>query len=63
MKRLSVVLRLAVLVALAVGTAGFLPPPKPSPEKLLLETPAGERFAHIDRAGETVLPMGRLLGN
>ena len=49
------------MVALGVGTAGFLPPPTPSPAKLLLETPAGERFAHIDRGGETVLPMGRLL--
>ena len=61
MRRLSVVLRLVGVVALGAGAAGFLPPPPPAQRKLLLETPAGERFAHIDRAGETVLPIGRLL--
>ena len=61
MRRLSVVLRLIGVAALGAGAAGFLPPPTPAPEKLLLETPAGNRYAHIDRAGETVLPIGRLL--
>lgn len=52
----------AVLVA-ALGAAAFSPSPAsaPTPEALLLETPAGERYARIDRAGETVLPIGRLL--
>src|SRR6185295_5251091 len=58
---LSVVLRLVAVCALGLGAAGFVPPTTPAPDKLLLETPAGERAARIDRAGETVLPIGRLL--
>ena len=30
-------------------------------DKLYLEAPAGDRYAKIDPAGETVLPNGRLL--
>ena len=48
----------AAIAALALWAAGFAPP-TPAPESLLLETPAGERYARIDRQGETVLPIGR----
>ncbi|HVQ28791.1 MAG TPA: hypothetical protein VMV21_04380, partial [Vicinamibacteria bacterium] len=54
-------LRLVAVCALGLGAAGFVPPTTPAPDKLLLETPAGERPARIDRTGETVLPIGRLL--
>jgi DNA-binding beta-propeller fold protein YncE len=55
--------REAAIIVAALWAAGLAPPPtsSPAPEALLLETPAGERFARIDRQGETVLPIGRLL--
>ena len=50
------------LGALALASLGAAEVARaPSPDSLLLETPAGERYAHIDRGGETVLPLGRLL--
>lgn len=63
MRRSSVASRVffVAVAVFSVRAAGSGPPPVPTPEKLLLETPAGERYARIDRAGETVLPIGRLL--
>ena len=61
MRRLHELLLAVIAGAAGVGGAGSPPPPAPSVEQLLLEAPAGERYARIDREGETVLPGGRLL--
>src|SRR3989442_1513528 len=56
----SVVLLAGVALALGALTA---PPGAPGSEadRLYFEAPAGDRYAHIDPEGETVLPNGRLL--
>lgn len=55
----------AALVVLGVTAWAASPPaggstPEP-PDLFYLEAPAGDRYARIDPAGETVLPNGRLL--
>src|ERR1051326_1686371 len=59
---------LAVFVSLILLSAwGFVvavtPPAAgiPAPDPVYLEAPAGDRYTHVDPAGETVLPNGRLL--
>jgi YVTN family beta-propeller protein len=51
----------AASLAVALAVAEVVPARSPATDALLLETPAGERYSRIDRAGETVLPIGRLL--
>jgi YVTN family beta-propeller protein len=64
--------RLALVVApVALGVWGLLvvasAPPgpagagAPAADRLYFESPAGDRYAQIDPAGETVLPNGRLI--